>query len=448
MNTDDLESTAERALARVIPALQEFVGVASISARGELLEEGAALCAQLLRQAGLTVETWRGRGAPVVYAWREPPPGAPTILFYGHYDVQPPEPLDAWQSPPFEGVLREGAIYGRGAGDNKGQLLAHIAAVQTLIETGRLGVGVKFLVEGEEEIGSPHLAQVASEHRQQLTADLALTSDAPVHDDDQAVIIFGVRGLLYLQLDVRGAARDLHSGNRGGLAPTPAWDLVHALSSLRDEAGHVLVPGFYDPVREPTSEEAAMLRQLPFDRDRMLEELGLDRLPGRSEHHPWEFLMFRPTFNISGLRSGYGGPGAKTIVPCQASCKLDIRLVADQRPDSVLAALREHLARHDPRVQVTEIAAVPPSATAPDTPLAAPVIEAVTRATGTRPWLRPRLGGTTPDYVFTEVLGMPSLLVPYGPPDMNHHAPNEKMTLRALRRGIACSLEICAQLAG
>lgn len=447
MNVRDLHYAAESATAATIPLLQQFVSIASVSARGELLEAGAEHCAGLLRDAGLQATLWHERGAPVVFGHQPAPPGAPTILFYGHYDVQPAEPLDQWLTPPFEGVLRDGAVYGRGAGDNKGQLLAHIGAVRALREAGRLGVGVKFLVEGEEEIGSPNLGAVTRQHRSELHADVAITSDAPVHDDGNPVIIFGVRGLLYVQLDIGRPAADLHSGNRGGLAPTPAWELVHALATLRRPDGRVAIPGFYDQVRAATDTEKEMLRRLPFDRQRMLAQLEIKRFPGDADADPWGALMFQPALNISGLTGGYAGPGAKTVIPGEASCKLDVRLVADQDPTAVLDNLSRHLADVAPGIRVQTIASVPPSATEPTTPIAAPIIEAVHRASGHPPWLRPRLGGTTPDYVFTEVLGIPSLLIPFGPPDMNHHAANEKMTVQALRRGIRCSLAICEQLA-
>jgi acetylornithine deacetylase/succinyl-diaminopimelate desuccinylase-like protein len=382
----------------------------------------------------------------VVFGSRPAPPGRPTVIFYGHYDVQPADPLEAWQSPPFEATQRDGAIYGRGAGDNKGQLLAHVAAVAELVARNELEIGVKFLIEGEEEIGSPHIADVVRDHRAELNAALALTADAPVHDDGRPVVIFGVRGLLYIEVEIHGAPSDLHSGNRGGIAPTPAWRLVHALSGLRDGNGRVTVPGFYDRVRPPDAGERAMLAALPVDRDALARELGLtngETVPAS----PWETLGFQPNCNIAGLTAGYQGPGAKTVIPSLARAKIDFRLVADQNPEEVFAAVKRQIESAAPGAIVRRLAAVPPSATAPSAPLVEAIIEAVRTATGGEPLLRPRLGGTTPDYVFTRILAIPSVLVPYGPPDMNHHAPNEKMTLAALERGVACSLAICRRLA-
>ena len=432
--------------------LTESVPIASVSARGECIEEGARFFVDALAAAGLRPQLWSSAGAPVVFGEWPAPPGRPTILFYGHYDVQPAEPLEDWDSPPFEPSIRDGALYGRGAGDNKGQLLAHLAAVTELLARDDLGVGVKFLIEGEEEIGSPHLADVVRAHRDDLAADLALTADAPVHDDGRPVVIFGVRGLLYLEVSLDGAPRDLHSGNRGGIAPTPAWTLVHALAALRAPDGRITVPGFYEAVRQPDEAEQAMIEALPVDAERMEADLGASGA-ARWQHaapwqtSPWEALGFQPNCNIAGLTAGYQGQGTKTVIPSRASAKVDFRLVADQDPETVFAAVKCQLEHSAPGIRVRRTASVPPSATSPSTPLAAPVIEAVRSATGVDPLLRPRLGGTTPDFVFTRILGMPSILVPYGPPDMNHHAPNEKMTLAALQRGVACSLEICRRLA-
>jgi len=431
-------------LERTVAQLCDFVSVASISARGERLDDGADHTAELLRQAGLEVRTWDSPGAPLVFAQRPAPAGAPTVLIYGHYDVQPADPLDLWRSSPFEASVRDGAVFGRGAGDNKGQLLAHIVAIAELIRGGDLGIGVKFLVEGEEEVGSPHIAAVAAAHRAELSADLAITADAPRHTDGAPLVIFGVRGLLYLELRLEGARSDLHSGNRGGVAPLPAWNLVHVLSSLRDASGRVLVPGFYDDVREPSVAERRLLSTTPVNPAQMARDMGLEKL---ATEQVWDALMFQPTFNLAGINSGYSGPGIKTIIPHRAGCKIDVRLVADQDPERIFAAIRSAIRAVDANASIDLLAAVPPSATPLDTSLAAPVIRAISQAHGRAPILRPRLSGTTPDYVFTRVLGIPSLLVPYGPPDMNHHAPNERMTLEALDMGVRCTIAICTELA-
>ena len=241
MDMDELQALAEGERDRAVTWLRELIGVA------------ARATAAVMRDCGLAAEPWPAGDAPVVYGELPAPAGAPTLLIYGHYDVQPADPVEAWSSPPFEATERDGAIYGRGAGDNKGQFLAHLAALRALRQRDLLKIGVKVLIEGQEEIGSPGLA--VRRHADRLDADLAITSDAPYHDDGRAIVIFGVRGLLYLQIEVRGARTDVHSGNRGGLVPMPAWELVQILSSMRDPSGRILIEGFYDDVRPPEEED-------------------------------------------------------------------------------------------------------------------------------------------------------------------------------------------------
>lgn len=425
--------------------LREWIGVPSVSTEGSCLEAGAAFTERLLDEVGLRTERLPGPGAPVVVGRRPAPAGRPTALIYGHYDVQPADPVEAWRSPPFEGTLRDGAVWGRGAGDNKGQLLCHLAAVRALVAADELPVGVTFLVEGEEEIGSPHVGEAVRRNRARLAADVALTSDAP-GDAERPVVIFGVRGLLYVELTHRRIARDVHSGNRGGVAPSAAWELVRALAELRDASGRVALPGFEEAIRPPTRAEERMLNALPDPTPPIRAELGAEPLGGDAADL-WRRLMFRPNCNLAGLDSGYQGPGAKTIVPREASCKIDFRLVADQDPEEVLERLRTFFGSRLPGCRVERIAAVPPSATDPSHSLCRAVVEGVEAARQAAPILRPRLGGTTPDWIFTGVLGIPSVLLPYGPVDMNHHAPNERMTLEALQRGIVTSLCVYRSIA-
>jgi acetylornithine deacetylase/succinyl-diaminopimelate desuccinylase-like protein len=446
MSNPDAPTPADT-LDDAVRALCDFIAVPSISAQGSMLREGADATARILTECGLTVTELDGPGAPVILGSLEVTGSKATALFYGHYDVQPPDPVELWDSDPFVARERAGAIYGRGAGDNKGQLLAHLFAIRDLHRAGELATSVKVLVEGEEEIGSPNIGDVVERHRDRLQADLAITADAALPDDGRPAVIFGVRGLLYAELEARGARSDLHSGNRGGLAPYPAWDLVQALASLRNAEGRVTIPGFYDAVREPDASERRMLAALPVDATGLAHELGVAELSAAAARRPWQTLMFEPAFNIAGITAGYSGAGAKTVIPSRASCKIDVRLVADQDPDEVFAALRDRVREVAPMVAVRRLAAVPPSTTSPDSPWALKVTEGVRAATGTEPTLRPRMGGTTPDWVFTRILGIPSILVPYGPTDMSHHAPNERMTLTALERGIRCTREILRTLA-
>ena len=419
----------------IVAALIELVDIPSVAAAPARLEEAAAAVGRQAAAAGFAVELWPTAGAPVVFAEIPAPDGAPVLLFYGHYDVQPAEPLEAWRSPPFNATVRDGAVYGRGAGDNKGQLLAHIEAMRALRATGGCPVGVKLLVEGEEEVGSPNLAAIVREKASRLQCDVAITADGPFHADGRPMIVFGVRGLVYLEAVAEGAGRDLHSGSHGGWAPAPARMLIRALADLWDETGAVTVPGFYDDVRPATAAELELARRLPA--------------PGAAgrgaDGDGWVTLMFQPNLNISGIAAGYAGAGMQTIVPARATAKLDVRLAADQDPDRIYGLLRRRLAADG--IEVRRIAAVPPSSTPVDNPFTAPVARALEAATGEPPWLQPRLGGTTPDFVFTRILAVPSLIVPYGPPDMHHHAPNERLALTALRRGVRSSAAICLALA-
>ncbi|MGD8818414.1 MAG: M20/M25/M40 family metallo-hydrolase, partial [Acidobacteriota bacterium] len=380
--------------------------------------------------AGCETELLSAGGAPAVLAHCEGPPNAPTLLFYGHYDVQPIDPLDAWESPPFVPTVRNGALFGRGAGDNKGQFIAHIFALRALLATTGCPVGVKLLIEGEEEVGSPTLPALVAAHRERLACDLAITADGPYHAAGNPLVILGVRGLLYVDIAVSGAARDLHSGAWGGVAPAPARTLTRALARLWQRDGHVAVPGFYDDVRAPSAAEIDLAERLP---------------PGSSDETvDWQALMFHPNLNIAGLSAGYAGAGMKTVIPHRATAKLDCRLVADQDPQHIFALLRDHFAGHG--VSIDLRAAVPPSRTPVDSPFVAPVRRALEETWGRECYIQPSLGGTTPDFVFTRELGLPSLLVPYAPADMHHHAPNERMELAALLRGVRTSAALCLQI--
>ena len=417
----------------VLAALRELVAIPSVAGDAAAAHAAAARVETLCRDAGCAVQRWSAGGNPAVFAHVAGPPGAPTVLFYGHYDVQPPEPLEAWTTPPFEPTVRDGALWGRGAGDNKGQFIAHVFALRALAEAGGCPLGVKLLIEGEEEIGSPTLAALVEAHRGELACDLAVTADGPYHADGHPLLILGVRGLLFLEVTATGAARDLHSGSWGGTAPTPARTLARALASLWREDDRVAVPGFHAGVRPPGELELALAQRLPGHADAPAGAAAA-----------WRALMFEPNLNIAGLAAGHTGPGLRTIVPHRAVARLDARLVADQDPDAVYAALAAHLGSRG--LQVERLAAVPPSRTPPDTPLLEPVRRALQAAWQRPPLVQPCMGGTTPDFVFTRILGVPSLLVPYAPHDMHHHAPNERMELAALYRGVRTSATICLQL--
>ncbi len=442
MSADALETVFKRIASgrqQVVEDLRRLVAIPSIAGHAEACRDAAATTAELCEAAGFRTEVWDGPGAPAVFAEISGPSGSPTVLFYGHYDVQPAEPLEEWTTPPFEPTIRDGALFGRGAGDDKGQFLAHIAAVKALDETVGCPLSVKLLIEGEEEMGSPHLEEIVAANADRLACDVTITADGPYHADGTPLIIFGVRGLLFMDVAVDGAAHDLHSGSNGGIAPAPARELVAALAAMWNEDGSVAVPGFYDDIVAPTPAEGELAARLPYP-----QPARPDDAADPSSTPPWHRLMFEPNLNIAGLASGYCGAGLKTVIPRRAGAKIDVRLVADQDPDKVYASLRRFLELRG--VRVSRLAAVPPSRTPIDTPFTAPVERAIEASWNIRPRLQPRLGGTTPDFVFTRTLGVPSLLVPYAPADMRHHAADEHLPLEVLHRGVRTSAAICSEL--
>jgi acetylornithine deacetylase/succinyl-diaminopimelate desuccinylase-like protein len=441
-------AACEERQARDLADLSRLIAQPSISAQDIGVRECATMVVNLLRDAGFAPRLLATPAHPVVYAEWLGAPGQPTVLIYGHYDVQPPEPLDEWLSPPFQPTVRDGKLFGRGAGDNKGQIFAQIAAARAWLETiGRLPVNVKFLIEGEEETGSPHLASCVQEHRDLLAADLVYTSDGPVHDDAHPQIVYGVRGLLYVELRARGASHDLHSGNWGGLVPNPAWSLVELLASMRDNQGRVTIPGFYDEVRPPSAAVREAMARIPLDQRGALATVGLDRLPPPDDLGYFERIMTTPTLNIAGFTSGYGGSGAKTVIPATATVKMDMRLVPDQHTDDIFAKFAAHVARHAPDVEVLRLGSMEPSYTPLEHPYATIVRRAVTIGFGRPPIDVPLLGGSLPDAVFTRTLGLPSFLVPYANADERNHAPNENIALSRFFAGIRTAAALFAELA-
>ena len=365
----------------------------------------------------------------------------PTILLYGHYDVQPADP-DEWTSPPFEPTIREGPngtdrIYARGAGDNKGQWFAHLCAIRALRETTGLPVDVVLLVEGEEESGSEHLEWLVRERRAELAADLAFVADGPIDASGRPHVLLGARGLLYVDLEATGANVDLHSGNFGGPVPSPTTALIEALASVRDADGRVTIEGFYDDVRPLSDRDREILEAIPVDEDDIKTELGLSGLATDPGEGYVERLLTRPNFNVAGFQAGYGGEGMKTVLPSRATAKVDFRLVADQDPDAVFDSFAAHLHERMPPgvdLEIDRVAAMAPQRTPADSPVVEPVVRAVTDG-WEEPILKPALGGSVPTYVFADELGAPCVVVPYANADENNHAPDENIELSCFRAG-------------
>ncbi|HZU70260.1 MAG TPA: M20/M25/M40 family metallo-hydrolase [Ktedonobacteraceae bacterium] len=428
-----IDAHSEAFLARLIDYLRR----PSISAYGEGIAEVAEYIAGVMRQMGLAVRILPTKGWPMVFGEYHLRPDAPTVLLYGHYDVQPPDPLEEWISPPFEPAIRDGRLYARGVGDNKGQHFAQLMALESIMVCrGTLPCNVKVLLEGEEEVGSPHMPDFVREHRDELKADLMIVSDGPVHENGQSTISFGVRGVLDIELRARGANRDLHSGHWGGIVPDPLWTLVHLLASMKNERGEITIEGFYDNVQPLTDLEREALAKLPVDVDEVKRSLGLQRLDEPQERGYFERLAAWPTLTINGIHGGYGGPGSKTVLPHEAVAKCDIRLVEAQTAEEILAKVKAHVQRHAPEVSVTSYGGMDPSKTPLDSPFTEPLRQAITAAQGAEPLLVPAKGASLPNYVFTKTLGIPVFGVPYANPDESNHAPNENMEVARFFMGI------------
>lgn len=429
--------------------LMRLVAQPSISAQNIGVRECAALEMELLRKAGLEPRLLETSGHPMVYAEWLNAPGKPTVLFYGHYDVQPPDPLELWDSPPFAPEIRDGRIYGRGVADNKAQHLSHIAAIRAwLTAIGSLPVNVKIILEGEEEVGSPHLAEAVAIWKDLLTADLVYTSDGPVTDDRYPELSFGCRGVLHIELRSTGPNRDLHSGHWGGVAPNPIWTLVRALNTMLDDTNRILIEGFYDNVNEPTSGARAAMNALPFGIGEAIGRIGLSKMTPPADLPYADRIMAQPTLNIAGFNGGYGGPGSKTIIPGKASVKIDIRMVPDQHPDEIWEKVSAHIANHAPDVEISrQNGGMIPSHTPIEHPLADVVRDAIEVGFGKRPIDIPLTGGSLPDAVWTKTLGLPSFLVSYGDPPQANHSPNESYAVTRIWQGINTSAALLAGLA-
>lgn len=432
-----------------IQRLLAYVSMPSISAHGVGIMDVALFLRSHLQEMGMQGRLIETAGWPMVYGRRDDAPGAPTILLYGHYDVQPPDPLEEWLSPPFEPEIRNGRIFGRGVGDNKGQHFAQLLAIEsTLAALGDLPCNVIFLLEGEEEVGSPHIAQFVREHADILDADLVVTADGPVHESGRATLNFGVRGVLSFELHAKGANHDLHSGNWGGVVPNPIWMLVHALAGMKNERGEVTIEGFYDDVLPATRLELDALAALPVDLRKVMLDLDLKALDAPPERGFYERLSLWPTFTINGFHGGYGGPGSKTVLPHEAYVKCDIRLVEAQTVASVTAKVKAHVERFAPDVEVVFQGGMDPSKTPLDSPFAAPIRNAIQAAQDEEPLAIPAMGGSLPDYVFTKILGLPAFGTPYANPDEANHAPNENLEVERFMRGIKTGAALLANLGG
>jgi len=430
-----------------IDRLIDYLRQPSISAHGEGMDKVADYLVNWLTKLGFEAQLMPTPGWPLVLGRRFDQPNPPTVLLYGHYDVQPPDPLDEWISPPFEPTIRNGRLYARGVGDNKGQHFAQILALESLLAVHRqLPCNVIVLLEGEEEMGSPHIANFVRGHRDLLRADLVITSDGPLPENRQPTIEFGVRGVIGFELRACGANRDLHSGNYGGIAPNPLWTLVHLLSTMKNAQGEITIDGFYDNIQPPTELERAVLARLPVDETTGKRNLGITHFDAPYGRSYYERLACWPTLTINGLHGGYGGPESKTVLPHEAFAKCDIRLVEAQTAEEIFAKVEAHVCKHAPEVELIRQGGMDPSKTPLDSPFVESLRTAILTATGEEPLLIPAMGGSLPDYVFTKILGVPDFTVPYANADEANHAPNENLELDLFIRGIKTGAAMLTRL--
>jgi acetylornithine deacetylase/succinyl-diaminopimelate desuccinylase-like protein len=381
-------------------------------------------------------------GHPLVYGDWLNAPGKPTVLCYGHYDVQPAEPLDEWKSPPFEPEIRDGNIYARGAVDDKGQMWMHVKALESLFIAGggKLPVNVRVIIEGEEEVGGEGIAAFVREHGEQLRADVAIVSDTEMFAAELPTLCVGLRGMIYTEIEARGARTDLHSGMYGGAAPNPFVALAQVIAKLKDENGRILIPGFYDKVQKPTDAELAAWKALPFDEEEYREaEVGSLALTGEPGYSVLERTWSRPTLEVHGMPGGFIGAGAKTVIPAKAVAKISMRLVPDMTPAetfSLYKAYVESIAPAGVTLEVRLIHSGDPIVVSTDNPYVGQATEAM-RTVFDKETVFVRGGGSIPIVGdFVRELGIPTLLMGFGLPDDNLHAPNEKFNLSNFHRGI------------
>jgi acetylornithine deacetylase/succinyl-diaminopimelate desuccinylase-like protein len=435
----------------------DFVRIPSISAKSEHrpdMERAAQWLVERMLEAGLeTAEMIPTSGHPVVVGEWRGAPGAPTLLVYGHYDVQPPEPLDEWKSPPFEPEIRNGRLYGRGTTDDKGQAYLHLKAVEAHIAVnGKLPVNVVFIIEGEEEVGSPNLPDFLLENRDRLACNAVLISDTSMFAPGLPSITIGLRGLAYMEVHVQGSSSDLHSGEYGGAVRNPGNALARIIAGLHDEEGRITIPGFYDDVRELSEKERDAIRALPFEEEEMRASVGSPALRGGERGlSVLERLWTRPTLDVNGLLCGYTGEGAKTVLPARAMAKISMRLVPDQDFRDVERKFAEHvqaLAPEGVEVRVEALHGGPPWYAEPRGNVFDAARDALAEAFGREPVFT-RGGGSIPIVQrFEQTLGVPVVLLGFGLPGDNLHAPNESMVVDNYSRGIHAVARLYERLDG
>jgi len=453
---DEILSYIQANKERYFAELKELLAIPSISTNSENVQD-MQRCAQWVANHMSTiglqnVQLFPTAGHPIVYGEWLGAPGQPTVLVYGHYDVQPVEPLELWTSPPFEASVRDNRLYARGAADDKGQVYIHLKGIEAFFKVkGTLPVNIKLLIEGEEEIGSSNLDAFVKEHKDLLAADLVLISDSSMFGEDIPSICYGLRGLSYMQVEVVGPNKDLHSGSFGGAVHNPIQALSEIIAQLHDRNGRVTIPGFYDDVRPLTKKERDAFKKLPWSDRKYAAELGVKQLYGEKGFTTLERLWARPTLECNGIWGGFIGDGAKTVLPSKASAKISMRLVPDQSSARIAKLFERYIKKIAPKtvqVAVKSLHGGEPAITPIDSPGVTAAVAALKKGFGKTP-LYQREGGSIPIVVqFKELLGIDTVLLGFGQPDENAHAPDEFLNLDHFYGGIQTSVHFFNELPG
>ena len=421
----------------------DLLRVPSISAKSEHKEDmkkSAEMVKQRLKEAGADkAEVMPTEGHPVVFAEKIINPSKPTVLVYGHYDVQPPDPLNLWKSPPFEPVIEDGKVYARGSADDKGQFFMHVKAMETLIKTNSLPTNIKFLIEGEEEVGSPNLAKFVADNKKLLKADVILISDSAMISLENPSLDIGVRGLAYIQVEITGPNRDLHSGTYGGAVANPITILAKMIASCHDENNHITIPGFYDDVLQVSTEERKMMNQAPFDEKEYKDDLGVKELWGEKGYTTIERTGSRPTLELNGIWGGYQGEGSKTVLPSKAGAKISARLVPNQSSKKITKLLLDYFRKIAPpgvTVNAFELHGGEPYMTPIESKAYQAAAKAIEATFGKKP-IPVRGGGSIPICsILEKELGIKIVFMGFGLDSDNLHSPNEKFELKNFYKGI------------
>jgi len=421
-----------------IKDLIKLIKQPSVSAKDEGTEECAKLLQKMMSETGISTKILRGKkGNPVVYGERKSKNSSKTLLFYDHYDVQPPEPLEKWTHKPFGGEIANGKVYGRGASDNKGNIVSRLKAVQTFLEvTSDVPANIKFFVEGEEEIGSPHLEPIIKKHKDLFSADACIWEFGGTNRSGQPNLYLGLKGVLSVELRAKGATKDVHSAN-APLIPNPAWRLIWALNHLKDAQENVLIKGFYENVLPPSPNEIKTLKNIPLEEEESRKELGLEKyLKNRSGLEALKALLYQPTCTINGLISGYTGKGSKTVLPHEATAKLDFRLVPNQDSGEIFGKLVRHLKKHGfEDLEITKHGSTDPTRTPITDPFVKLVAKTAEKVYGKKVVIYPLSAASGPMHLFRRIMGYPVVSVGCSHPESNTHAPNENLKIDSFIKG-------------